>query len=217
MEKLIDNIHIKRFFYFNLYVIKGKNGDILIDTGFVGMRKSLKRWLDQFNIKLVILTHAHVDHIWNASYIQKLYNCKIALGEMDIGNIDNTKINSKPSKKKYNVWTKLMNFGMKKFIPEQFNVDILLKDNQLINECGLNLKIISLSGHTTGSIGILYKDYLFAGDSLVNRGRGPEIAYQNQNNEMALESYKKIFELSPKIIFIGHDKEILSNKIIDKI
>ena len=67
MEQQIDNIYIKRFLYFNLYVIKGKNGDILIDTGFIGIKRPLKRWLNQFNIKLVILTHAHVDHTWNAA------------------------------------------------------------------------------------------------------------------------------------------------------
>ena len=101
MEYQIDNIYVKKFFYFNVYVIKGKNGDILIDTGFIGIRKPLKKWLDKFNIKLVILTHAHVDHIWNASYIKKIYNCQIAIGKNDIENIDNTQINSVPSKKRY--------------------------------------------------------------------------------------------------------------------
>jgi len=213
MEKQIENIHIKRFYYFNLYVIKGKRGDILIDTGFIGMRKELKKWLDNFNIKLIILTHAHVDHIWNAAYIKKLYNCKIAISETDIDNIDNTKINSIPSKKCYTKWTKLMNWGMKHFIPEPIEIDTLLKDNQTINKYGIKLKIISLPGHTTGSIGISYKNYLFAGDSLVNRRKKPQIAFQNQNNGAAIESYMKISSLQPEIIFIGHDKAITQDKL----
>lgn len=208
MEKTIDNIHIKRFMYFNLFVIEGKDGDILIDTGFIGMKRKLKRWLDKFNIKLVILTHAHVDHIWNVSYIKKLYNCEIAISEDDIINIDNTKIKSEPSKKCYTKWTKLMNWGMKKFIPKEFDIDFALSDNQVLEKYGINMKIVSLPGHTNGSTGILYKDYLFAGDALVNRGKSPSIAFQNQNNETALQSYKKINELNPRIIFVGHDKEI---------
>ena len=99
MEKIYDNIHMKRFNYFNLYVIKGYDGDILIDTGFIGIKKDLKKWLDNFNIKLVILTHAHVDHTWNAAYIQKLYNCDIAIATNDLGNIDNSNIQSKPFNK----------------------------------------------------------------------------------------------------------------------
>lgn len=208
MEKTIDNIHIKRFMYFNLFVIEGENGDILIDTGFIGMKRKLKRWLDNFNIKLVILTHAHVDHIWNVSYIKKLYNCEIAISEDDIINIDNTKIKSEPSKKCYTKWTKLMNWGMRKFIPKKFDIDITLNNNDMLEKYGINLKIISLPGHTIGSTGIMYKDYLFAGDALVNRGKRPTIAFQNQNNETALQSYKKINELNPRIIFVGHDKEI---------
>lgn len=181
------------------------------------MKPQLKKWLDNFNIKLVILTHAHVDHIWNAAYIKELYHCKIAISEMDIENIDNSKIHSTPTKKCYKGWTKLMNWGMKKFIPPKFDIDILLKDNQIINKYGIKLKIVSLSGHTTGSIGIQYKDYLFAGDSLVNRKKHPEIAYQNQNKEAAIRSYEKIIKLEPKIIFIGHDKEISNDELNNKL
>lgn len=215
MSKQHENIYIKRFLYFNLYVIKGKNGDILIDTGFIGMKKPIKKWLDNFNIKLVILTHAHIDHTWNTSYIKKLYNCDIAMSRQDIENIDNKHIHSTPSKKCYRAWTKLMNFGMKKFTPSSFNVDIPLRDNQIIRRYGIKLKIVYLPGHTNGSIGILYKNYLFAGDALVNRKKYPEIAYQNQNNEEAKKTYQKILEISPEVIFIGHDKAITIDKFLE--
>lgn len=208
MKKPIENIYSKKINYCNLYVIKGKNGDILIDTGFIGRKQYLKRWLDKFNIKLIILTHAHVDHIWNAAYIKKQYNCQIALGIQDIENLDNSKINSKPSNKYHRTWTKLMNYGMRKFVPKCFDVDILLKENQVIKRYGIELKITSLPGHTNGSIGIIYKNYLFAGDALVYRRRKPQIAFQNQNNEAAINTYQKILDISPKIIFIGHDKAI---------
>lgn len=213
MEKQIGNIYIKRFFYFNLYVIKGKDGDILIDTGFICMKNKIRKWLDKFNIKLIILTHAHVDHIWNVSYIKKLYNCKVAIGKNDLINLDNKLIKSLPSKKTYKQWTKLMNWGMRKFVPKAFNVDYLLDNDQTITKYGLKLKIISLEGHTNGSIGVIYKNYLFAGDALVNRGKNPEIAYQNQNNDNAKESYKRIAKLSFDMIFLGHDKEISSTQL----
>ena len=117
---------------------------------------------------------------------KKIYNCKIAISEIDIENIDNTKIKTYPSKKTHTNWTKLMTWGMKKFVPKNFEIDYLLKDEQIIDKYGLNLKIIHLPGHTTGSIGILYKEYLFAGDSLVNRKKIPEIANQNQNKNSLL-------------------------------
>lgn len=208
MKKPIENIYIKNINYCNLYVIKGKNGDILIDTGFIGRKKYLKRWLDNFNIKLIILTHAHVDHVWNAAYIKKQYNCQIAIGKEDFDNLDNSKIHSKPSNKCYRLWTKLMNFGMRTFVPKYFDVDMLLRDNQIIKRYGITLKITYLPGHTNGSIGIIYKNYLFAGDALVNRKRKPQLAYQNQDNEKATSTYQKILNISPDLIFLGHDKAI---------
>lgn len=204
-----DNIYVKRFLYFNLYVIKGKSGDILIDTGFIGIKRPLKKWLSQFNIKLVILTHAHVDHTWNVAYLKELYNCDVAIGIDDIVNLDNSNINSKPTTKRLGLWCKFMNLGMKKLNARKFDVDIKLKDNQIIRRYGLELRIISLPGHTNGSIGVLYKDYLFVGDALVNRWNGVEIAFQNQDCEEALLSYERILELKPNIIFLGHDREII--------
>ena len=214
MEKIFDNVYMKRFFYFNVYVIKGKCGDILIDTGFICMRKSLKKWLDSFNIKLIILTHAHIDHTWNVAYLKKIYNCDVAIGCLDFENIDNSKIKSQASKRRYKLWTKLMNWGMRKFVPEKFVVDITLKDNQIINKYGIKLRVVNLSGHTRGSIGIIYKDYLFAGDALVNRSiNHVDTAYQNQDNESAKESGLKILEISSKVIFVGHDREIYLDKL----
>lgn len=213
MTKRIDNIFIKRFLYFNIYVIKGVDGDILIDTGFLGIKKNLKKWLDNFNIKLIILTHSHIDHIWNVSYIKQLYNCEVAIGKVDLEYIDNSKINSEPVNKHYKYRTKLMNWGMKKFISQKFDVDMLLEDNQILNKYGLQLKIVSLDGHTNGSIGILYKDFLFAGDALVNRKSKVEIAYQNQSNQNAKKSALKILELEPQLIFIGHENAIKLEKL----
>lgn len=216
MERRYGNIYMKRFIYFNVYVIRGEDGDILIDTGFKFMRRRLRKWLDKFNIKLVILTHAHIDHTWNAAYLKEIYNCPLALSKDDIKNIDNSKINSKPLNKKFNLWSRLMNYGMRKYKSEPYTVDIELEDNQLINEFDLELKIVSLKGHTDGSIGVLYNGYLFAGDALVYRGKYATAAYQNQDNENALKSVKKIIELNPKLIFVGHDKMFSVDKINNK-
>ena len=213
MEKRFGNIYMKRFLYFNLYVIKGRNGDILIDTGFIGMKKSLKKWLDNFNIKLVILTHAHVDHIWNTAYLKELYNCKVAISKDDIDNLDNRNIHSKPMNSFFKLWAMIMNLGMRLFKQKDFDVDIFLNDKDVIKKYGLTFKIYSLKGHTNGSIGIKYKDYLFIGDALVNRGKYPTIAFQNQNNEDALDSLNKNINLKPKIIFVGHDKEFNYDKL----
>lgn len=217
MKQIENDIYMKRIGYFNIYIIKGIDGDILIDTGFICMKRKLKRILDKFNIKLIILTHTHVDHSWNTAYLKELYNCKILIGKEDLINIDNKNINSKPSKNKYKLWTKLMNKGMNIFKQKEFTPDILVDKDTSINACGINLDIINLKGHTNGSIGVMYKNNLFAGDSLVNRKKDyVEIAYQNQDNISAKKAFKKIVKLNPKMIYVGHDKPITNIKLNSK-
>ncbi len=151
MTKQFDNIFMKRFLYFNVYVIRGEEGDVLIDTGFIGNRRALVKWLKSFDIKMIILTHAHIDHVWNVNYLKDLYHCSVAMGEFDIEYLDNTKIHSEPVNRFYKYRTKLMNWGMRTFVPEKFSVEYLLKDKQILNVAGLELQIVSLPGHTKGS------------------------------------------------------------------
>ena len=215
MKKIDENIYMKRLNYFNVYVIKGKDGEILKDTGFIGMKRRLQRFLDKFDIKLIILTHAHVDHSWNAKYLKERYNCEILMGKDDLINIDNSNVKSKPSMNKYKLWTKLLNKGMNIFKQEEFEPDILVEEDTEFNQYGLNFKVINLTGHTNGSIGILYNNKLFAGDSLVNRKRNyVQIAFQNQNIKKAIKSSKKIMRLNPKMVFFGHDKEVSLEKLL---
>ena len=126
-------------------------------------------------------------------------------------NIDNSNIKSSPITRSCRLWCRLMNLGMKIFNVREFDIDMKLKDKQIIRRYGLELKIVSLPGHTNGSIGVLYKDFLFAGDALINRWHGMEVAFQNQDCEEAILSYEKIQEINPNIIFVGHDKEIIYN------
>ncbi len=213
--KKINNIIYNSFDYFKAYLIKGEGGDILIDTGFSSSRMKLKRLLDKNNVKLIILTHAHLDHVWNASYFKKRYGCQIAISKADLENLDNSIINSIPVNKYYHFSAIFANYCMKRIKFETFMPDLFLEDNQILNLYGINLKIVSLKGHTNGSIGIIYQDYMFAGDALVNRKHYVELPYQMQNKADALASAKKIIELKPKIIFIGHENPIKYEKLIN--
>ena len=53
------------------FVLRGTDGDLLIDTGMPQIWNGLQRWLGQYQIKHVLLTHAHADHDWNAAKLQK--------------------------------------------------------------------------------------------------------------------------------------------------
>ena len=72
----------------NSYILKGKEGYILVDTGYARKRKELERKLTELgvtknNLKLIVLTHQDFDHTGNAEYIREKYNTKIAMHKED--------------------------------------------------------------------------------------------------------------------------------------
>ena len=64
------------------YVLRGKHGDLLIDTGMPQIWNGLHKWLSRYDIRYILLTHAHADHDWNAARLQKA-GVKILLSEYD--------------------------------------------------------------------------------------------------------------------------------------
>ena len=64
------------------YIIRGAEGDLLVDTGFYMNRRALLQWLSVYSVKWIFLTHAHPDHDWNAAKLQK-EGKKILLNERD--------------------------------------------------------------------------------------------------------------------------------------
>lgn len=194
----------------NCYVIRGKNGDVLIDTGLKKYRDEIETWLLNYNIKLIVLTHGHNDHIENAAYFSRLYGAKIAMCGYDTGLTRN------------NMRHKIYSVGIRgaavaavskprmKEKAEGFGIDVFLEDDMVIgNELGIECKAIQLDGHTRGSFGILCGGDLYVGDAAVNFVY-PSFSVMCESPKAARASLEKIKSLSPKRIFFGHGMPIES-------
>ena len=64
------------------YILRGRQGDLLIDTGLPQTFRAMRRWMDGFDVRYVLLTYAHPDHDWNAAKLQKR-GMKLILSEKD--------------------------------------------------------------------------------------------------------------------------------------
>jgi hydroxyacylglutathione hydrolase len=177
----------------NIYII----GDTVIDTGtgfnFTRLYDFLKRFKISFeDIKWVINTHAHFDHIGGNGYF---YNAKIAIHELDAPVLemgDAEKSNAA--------------FFNGKIRP--MKVEKKLKDKDLIN----GLKVIHTPGHSPGSI-CLYdekKKILFSGDTIFADGVG-RTDILGGNEDDLINSLEKIEKLDVKILMPGHGELVLEN------
>ena len=193
----------------NCYIIKGEKGDILIDTGSEEFRDEIETWLMDYNVKLIVLTHGHIDHVGNAAYFSELYKAPIAMGKYDIGFSRRKRI-----RKLYAMGVRgmIMKKAIEmsgKNIPEPFMTDIFLEDGMdLGNELGIeNCTAVSLEGHTRGSFGVLHGKDLYLGDAAMNFF-GPSFPLICESPQMARKALDKIKELSPERIFFGHGEPI---------
>ena len=75
----------------NCYLVKILSGYILIDTGLSKKRSDLVTELETVNCKpgdlrLIIITHGHLDHNGNTAYLRERYDTKIAIAQRRLSN-----------------------------------------------------------------------------------------------------------------------------------
>ncbi len=148
----------------SIYVVEGETAAIVIDTGYGCL--NLKSAVTEITQKplFVVCTHGHIDHAFGAHYFDKAYI-----------SVDDIHLYEEHRKIKYHI---------KDDMKEQYN----LSDEELQRWCdstanlefitpgktfdigGNVLEVISLRGHTLGSIGLLDRKHriLFSGDGIIS-------------------------------------------------
>lgn len=185
-----------------VYLIKGEE-TVLIDTGLSFKRKGILKEIESLgvaltDIKHILITHHDIDHIGNLFLLQQLTGAKVWASREDIpiiyGDVDRS------SFKKY------LKYLFKVKIPENINPYI---PGESVN----GIEIIPTPGHTPGHVSLLYQDVLFLGDILENK-HGTLRPYPkawNWNNEVMLESIKKIAPISAKWFCPAHGMPARAN------
>ena len=88
MQYEIRTIHQKYLMTVNCYLLETPSGFILIDTGLPKRRVDLVRELETAgcnpgDLKLIIITHGHLDHNGNTAYLRKKNEAKVAMHCID--------------------------------------------------------------------------------------------------------------------------------------
>ena len=72
--------------HFNIYFIQTDDGYILVDTGMAVNQKQLdeafsKAGINPQEVKLIVITHGHADHIGNVAYAKELSGADVLCQE----------------------------------------------------------------------------------------------------------------------------------------
>ena len=213
MQKEIKTISLSlpfRMGSVNCYLIETDAGYVLIDTGGSNSRKELVRELESAGckpglLKLIVLTHGDFDHTGNAAYLRNAFGGKIAMHYDDSGMVERGDMfvnRNKPNILIRRMLPIFSGFGRS----ERFAPDLLVEDGDDLSEYGIDARVISIPGHSKGSIGVLTAGAdLFCGDLLVNTVK-PVLNSLTDDLAAANASIQKLGSLRTGRVYPGHGR-----------
>jgi glyoxylase-like metal-dependent hydrolase (beta-lactamase superfamily II) len=181
--KITDKIHLLRIDFevpiaprqkllrfVNVLIIFGDKITI-VDTGVKGSESTIFDYITGqgrsfFEIKSIILSHAHPDHIGCAARIKELTDCKIVAHELEREWIENIERQNEERPVP----------GFFTLVDRSVIIDDFLTDGQILKvDEGISLGIIHSPGHSKGSLNIQFIEdkILFTADSIPLKGDIP--------------------------------------------
>jgi hydroxyacylglutathione hydrolase len=204
----------------NTYLVPGKDGYLLVDAGSRGTHRLFFRRLSQMgispeSIRLIVITHAHFDHIGCLQEIKQRCGCQVAAhshekkimeaGELVIppGTIDWIDRLCRFARKHPDLIGSMYRF-------RAVDVEMEIDSPTRLHEFGFAATVIPTPGHTRGSLSVLTDDgTAFVGDLAVNfpvlRVRGRRyLPPFGDDVDRILKSWKDLLERGGKEICQSH-------------
>lgn len=177
----------------NCFILFDENKDaFIVDPGASSENIIETIEKNSLNIKYILLTHGHFDHVGAVASLAKKFKVPVYLSKKDRNFLET------PNE------VRASSFGME---IEAGDVDVFVKENDEIPFSDGLIKVIETPGHTLGSVCYLFNNYLFAGDTLFNGSIG-RTDFPESDHSLMIESLKKLKELDDEIyVLSGHGPE----------
>lgn len=209
-------IHPIRLRASNAYILETRDQLYLVDCGMPGDDRFILKHLASLSpkpLKLIYLTHAHIDHAGSAAKLRTQTGAQIAIhwedaealndGRTELGKVHGRGIMIK--------WL----LPMVSLIFRDYGVeaDIHLSDLDEFNSYGLNAIIFHTPGHTPGSSSLMTKHGdLFVGDLISSNGGPHAQRYYATDWELLSQSLNRINQIEAKLIYPGHGDDFINQE-----
>lgn len=143
------------------------------------------------NVKYIVLTHGHYDHIGGVNDILEKCSAKVLIGEHDVPFLSDNYLNLSASV-----------FPDNPYAP--IRCDTVLHDGDVFTLGKSSFKVIGTPGHTAGSICLIGEGVIFSGDTVFFSSYG-RTDLPTGNMSQMMQSLKKIGDLDGNYkIYTGH-------------
>jgi hydroxyacylglutathione hydrolase len=200
----------------NCYLIK-ERGLIMVDAGPSQKAELLQKKLQALSISmrdvsLIVVTHAHWDHIGSLSEWKKMTGCKVAVNHREGEWVEKA---LKPQPKVLSLWGVLGSlFSRMLAATSHFSgtlVDLTLQDDGTsLEPFGISGKVLHTPGHTRGSMSVLLDTGdAFVGDLAMNGlplRFGPGMPSLGDDPNAVKASWRLLLDSGAKKIYPAHGK-----------
>ena len=123
----------------NCYIIisADEKSVMLIDPSFDIPR--IEHFVGDKQVTDIVLTHAHIDHIYEAPVLREKYGAKVYIGKHDAPLLENRTLYAPQNCMAY-------------CENRKYPVDVLLEDGDEVNFSDYKFRVLELPGHTPGGI-----------------------------------------------------------------
>ena len=179
----------------NCYIVgtEAAGQGMVVDPG--GNAEEIHRAITEsgLEIKIIVLTHGHSDHIAALRDIQDRTGAEVAIHTADADFLEG-------------YGTVSSQFGISYRTPHP--PDRLLNVGDNIEISSMSFSVIHTPGHTPGSICLLMGDKVFTGDTLFRRGIGTTLMPGSSRRQLIDSIQTKLMVLPDNtIIYPGHGRE----------
>jgi len=197
----------------SVFLVMGEEYLTLIDTGIASSpRKFIIPYMNSIglnpkDIRLIIQTHGHFDHMGGTFEIKSISRALVAIHKMEAPWIENPRRQHQEYYNKYPEFYPVTSEDLNSFLEKTgpgAKVDIKLQGGEEFDLDSMNLKVIHTPGHSPGSICLYDEDneLLITGDSVQAQGA---IGFPLIHDASAyINSMKKLKSLKIKCIYSSH-------------